>query len=195
VSKIESRIDGLKTLLKDPSSEYQIIDLNFHIFDRTRWLRAARAVPTGPRIVSVRLIRCPEDSHLTLAYAEEKLQAHIHESWSLLKNAVVLQKLEARLIELRKDKASHQELNRIKNRIKVVSNVQNEIRRNRNSNRYLLYAVRYHLIDPQGKLAVESRYAIEGNVTTTTGNRVRASKVEGTEVCMMASPTLWQHAD
>jgi hypothetical protein len=190
VSKIESRIDGLKTLLEDPGSEYQIIDLNFHIFDRARWLRAARPVPTGPRIASVRLIRCPEESHLTLAFAEEKLQAHIHVSWSLLKNAVVLQKLGTSLNELRKDKASHQELNHVKNRIKFVSNVQNELRRNRNSNRYLLYAARYHLIDPQGKLTVEDRYTMDGSVTAMTGIRVGASKVQGTRVCVIAPPNV-----
>jgi hypothetical protein len=146
-------------------------------------------------VVSVRLIRCPDDSHLTLAFAEEKLQAHVQVSWSLLKNAVLMRNLDAGLNELRRDKAPHQERNRIKNRIKVVSNIQNELRRNRNSNRYLLYAARYHLIDPQGKLTVEERYNMQGDVAAATGNRGRASRAQGTKVYVTVFPTTWGHAN
>ena len=79
--RIESRIDGLKALLNDPESDYKIIDVNFHIVDRDRWLNFVEAFSKSidrPRLISVQLIRYKENGPLTLAFAERKLQAHTH---------------------------------------------------------------------------------------------------------------------
>jgi hypothetical protein len=152
VSRIESRIDGLKALLNDPGSDYKIIDVNFHIVDRDRWLNFVEAFSKRidrPRLISVRLIRYKENGPLTLAFAERKLQAHMHTTWFLLVSRLILGNLEEKVKRLRRKKAPREELDRLNHRINRISDTIDDINRSRSFNRFLLYAARHRMLDPE----------------------------------------------
>jgi hypothetical protein len=82
ISSIESHVDGMKSLLNDPESQYKLIDPRFRPIDNTRWLEIVEA--TGARSVNVRGVELLEDSALSLGFAERKLRASTQGTFVLL---------------------------------------------------------------------------------------------------------------
>ena len=168
IARVEEMKD-LKDMLVDSSTEYRIVDLDFRSVDRKRWHEKVVPISTGPKIINVRLIKLTEDSLLTLDFAERKLREHVHATFALLVSNVVLDNLRARMTNLRRRKYQQQELEKLKLRIKRISEMVTEITRRRDHHRWLLYVARFHLCDPHRRRVYIDREpaAVTAPVQTT----------------------------
>jgi hypothetical protein len=189
VSRIESRIDGLKALLNDPESDYKIMDVNFHIVDRDRWLNFVEAFSKSndrPRLISVRLIRYKDNGPLTLAFAERKLRTHMYTTWFLLVSRLVLDNLKEKVRQLRRKKASREELDRLNHRVNRISDTVDDINRSRSFNRFLLYAARHRVLNPER--SQEGQTGKQAPWRTRQAYGACKGGASGVQVCIIPAP-------
>ena len=139
----------MTSLLNDPRSEYRIVDLKFRPVDKARWIDIVDSQYERPEFVHLRLLRLVEGDVLNLRYAQGKLQSYTAKSMILAASRVILQLLQAKLVQHRKNRATSQDIDRLKARTEVVAKRISELHRSRHLDRFLLYAARYHLINPQ----------------------------------------------
>ena len=125
------------------------MDLKYQPVDKTRWIDIVDSQYDHPEFIHLRLLKVVHGDVLNLALAQTKLQAYNFKSMILVASKLVLQARENRLIQLRKSKTSAQEIELLRDRIESISKRISEIERSRCRNRFMLFATRYHLINPE----------------------------------------------
>ena len=147
ISRFERYSDEIKSSLNDPKSKFKIINPRFRLIDKGRWLECVES--TGSRQINLRLVYIVEDHPLTLDFAERKSQACLYATWSLLGLFTLRLSLITKAKRLRKENAEQGRIDRINLRIQRTSEMFKRTKRSRNFNRFLLYAARYHILDPR----------------------------------------------
>ena len=162
IDRIESDIDDLRACLDEPSptSAYALLDSKFRAMNRSRWNR--RTSDDNPtRFVTLRLVSVSPHAKLNVRYSERKLREDVRFTWASFG-------LIAKLKQAERDvKYSRTSLNRqgtertLKMQIADLNKKLQKSRRDRISNRFRLFAVRYKLLDPDAQMWGEDQRYFE----------------------------------
>jgi hypothetical protein len=147
ISRIEWHIKDIDLYLNDSNTEYKLIDQKFRPIDQDRWMKIAEA--KGIRRIGVRLVKVPEETHLTLGFAAKKLRACVNATWVLLGLPYQEGILKAKLDKALKTSAEPREIDNLKLRLSGLAETELKFKRSRYFNRMLLYAARAHILNPK----------------------------------------------
>jgi hypothetical protein len=155
ISRIEWYLKDIDVFLNDSSTEFKLIDQKFRPVDQDRWMKIAEA--KGIRRISVRLVRIPEETKLTLEFAAKKLRACVNATWVLLGVPYQEEILEAKLEKAVIKSASSREIENLKLRLNGLDETERKFKRSRYFNRMLLYAARANILNPKTNSATSRK--------------------------------------
>lgn len=161
ISGHEPEVDDIKYSLNDMGSHFKLIDLKFRIIDKARWNEIIDAEAAKSRLINIRLVKVDDDSHLTLTFAERKLQACVRATFILLGFTAVREGLLLQQKRLRLHNHEQKEVEQLDSRVNVIIATIEKVKRSRNFNRFLLYAARCHILDP--RKTVPEKQRLDGN--------------------------------
>ena len=169
IDRLESDIDDLRACLDRPSltSSYALVDSKFRAMNCSRWNRRT-SDDNAARFVSVRLVGVSPDARLNVRYSERKLREDLRTTWALFALIAKLKQAEKDVKSRRTSLAHQGRENILKTRIVDLNKKLLKAKRDRMSNRFRLFAVRYKLIDPEGQMWGEDRKYIESRADLST---------------------------
>ena len=173
ISRIEKHIDQteeLSVLLQHGGSEYKLIDANFCEMTRKQWIITTNS--ENPNAVFLRLLKVPKTTRFNVAYSEELLADERTLVFQLATFQLMIERSQKELKDARRNhqkelKETHQKLASSERLVKLEASLralkleQRKIRTRRIAQRFRLFLVRYHLIDPGGQLWDEDEVYLE----------------------------------
>lgn len=151
----EARRIELGVMLKQPDSDYKIVDRRFQPVDRARWIDIVDSQYDKPEFVHLRLVQVRAGEVLNLAFAARQHQTFQLRTLVLSASRLYLEVLRNRLIKASRNKAGEEILHALKNRVQLLRRRINRLHRSRLLSRFMLYAARYRLMTPQRRMSLD----------------------------------------
>ena len=129
--------------------------------DRRQWISLTATDEEAPSCVYLRLLKVSNAQRFNLAYSKRMLAVDRRLVLKLVTFQVIIERLQKELKDSRLKLQGQRKIAKLENTMRSMRSEQQRIRRRRVSQRFLLMAVRYHLIDPRGLLFDEDETYLE----------------------------------